>query len=211
MIGYRKRFWVLAAALAALAGYVDALGFLRLGGYFVSFMSGNSTRLAVGLAMDRAAAAVAGRLVAAFVAGVVAGALVAARAGHRRKPAVLVLVAAILAVAALLDRFGIWPAVALAAAMGAVNNAFMRNGEVAVGATYMTGTLVKLGQHLAHALSGGALWGWVPYLLLWSSLTGGAVIGALLDGPLGPGAIVLAVGAAVSLALYAAAIGAAEP
>lgn len=30
-------------------GYVDAVGFMMTGGFFVSFMSGNSTRLAVGL------------------------------------------------------------------------------------------------------------------------------------------------------------------
>lgn len=56
-----KKVWPLAIALAALAGYVDAIGFLRLGGFFVSFMSGNSTRLAVGIASRSADALIAVR------------------------------------------------------------------------------------------------------------------------------------------------------
>ena len=45
-----RRNLALACTLSALAGYVDAIGFLHLGGMFVSFMSGNSTRLGVSLA-----------------------------------------------------------------------------------------------------------------------------------------------------------------
>ena len=41
---------ILACALSALAGYVDAIGFLHLNGMYVAFMSGNSTRLGVSLA-----------------------------------------------------------------------------------------------------------------------------------------------------------------
>ncbi len=41
---------VLALALSALAGFFDGIGFLHLGGLFVSFMSGNSTRMSVSLA-----------------------------------------------------------------------------------------------------------------------------------------------------------------
>ena len=33
--------------LTGLAGYVDALGFVRLGGLYTSFMSGNTTQFAV--------------------------------------------------------------------------------------------------------------------------------------------------------------------
>lgn len=49
MRGLERHERTLAVLLSALAGYVDSLGFLQLGGLFVSFMSGNSTRLAVGI------------------------------------------------------------------------------------------------------------------------------------------------------------------
>jgi uncharacterized membrane protein YoaK (UPF0700 family) len=35
---------------------------------------------------------------------------------------------------------------------------FQRNGDVGVGLTYMTGTLVKTGQRIAAALTGGDRW-----------------------------------------------------
>jgi uncharacterized membrane protein YoaK (UPF0700 family) len=169
---------MLAIGLAAQAGFIDALGFLKLGGLFVSFMSGNSTRLGAGIASHRAVAWTAAGLIGAFVGGVVAGALVARRAGPWRKQAVLGLSTLLLLCAALLTLSG-EPGNGLtflmAAAMGAVNNMFQRDGEVSIGVTYMTGALVKLGQQLSVALTGGARWNWLPYLLLWLGLVAGAV------------------------------------
>ncbi|MDP9164215.1 MAG: DUF1275 family protein, partial [Pseudomonadota bacterium] len=92
MTSLDARSRLLAAALSALAGFVDAIGFLGTGGFFVSFMSGNSTRLAVGVARNAAFAATALALVAAFVTGVIIGSLVGRKAGARRPPAVLLLV-----------------------------------------------------------------------------------------------------------------------
>ena len=181
MIRQRKPLWVLAAGLAMLAGYVDAIGFLRLGGLFVSFMSGNSTQLGVAIAGNANGVAVAAGLLACFVLGVVLGARVALAAGRRRKPAVLALVTLLLALATLVGTMTAAPMAALfllALAMGAENNVFQRGGEVSVGVTYMTGTLVKLGQNLAVASAGGPRWRWLPYLLLWAGLVAGAVTGA---------------------------------
>ena len=67
---------------------------------------------------------------------------------------------------------------AVAAAMGAVNSTFTRGGEVTVGLTYMTGTLVKTGQHLALALTGGHPTAWLRFLLLWGSIALGALAGS---------------------------------
>ncbi len=170
----------LAVVLAGLAGYVDATGFLSAGGYFTSFMSGNTTRLGVNLARDPAVALVPAALIAGFVAGVTLGALAAERWPVRRKTAVMALVLALLVVAALAH--GRWLAIFLAAsvvAMGALNNVFRRNGEVAIGITYMTGALVRFGQGLAARLTGKSAEARPGAGSLWLGLATGAVCGAL--------------------------------
>jgi hypothetical protein len=50
---YDRRALRLAVGLSCLAGYVDASGFLGTGGLFVSFMSGNSTKLSIAAAEGR--------------------------------------------------------------------------------------------------------------------------------------------------------------
>ncbi len=181
MKDYRRREVALAAGLSAIAGYVDAIGFLQLGGFFVSFMSGNSTRLGVGLAMGHwTTARTALALIGLFVVGVVLGALVARRSGEDRRSAILTLEAALLTASAGLFAagFDVAGAAAMVLAMGAENAVFQRNGDVGVGLTYMTGALVKAGQRIAAALSGGDRWAWGPYVLLWAGLSLGGALGA---------------------------------
>lgn len=196
-----------AAALACLAGYVDALGFLSLGGFFVSFMSGNSTRLGIDVLLYPAAAALACGLIASFVVGVAAGYVCAARRPGREQAAVLILVALALGGAALLSAWAGWRIAAggtTAFAMGAVNAVYAGQRAVPVGLTYMTGTLVKLGQSLAIALQGGDASEWRSYLVHWLALVLGACAGALAFRNLGFSAIWLACAAAAGLACRAA-------
>lgn len=206
MIRHRKQDIALAVGSSALAGYVDAIGFLSLGGFFVSFMSGNSTRLAVGIAGVPAEALIAGRLIASFVAGVVLGSLLGRAAGVNHRPVVLMLVAGLLAAGASLDGFGApdFAVLLVAAAMGAENTTFERDGEVSIGLTYMTGTLVKLGQRLATALTGGPRFAWLPYALLWLGLVTGAIIGATAFPMIGLAGLWFA--AAIALGLAGAAL-----
>lgn len=181
MKDYRRRDIALAVGLSAIAGYVDAIGFLKLGGFFVSFMSGNSTRLGVGIATGEwAMARTALALIGLFVAGVVLGALVARKAGEERRSMILALEAGLLAVAATLISNGFDTAgvAAMVLAMGAENAVFQRNGDVGLGLTYMTGALVKAGQRIAAALTGGDRWAWAPYGLLWAGLALGGALGA---------------------------------
>lgn len=198
----------LAAGLATVAGFVDAVGFLTLGGFFVSFMSGNSTRLAAGLAEGTfVTVATAAVLIALFVVGVGIGSAVGHHAGTRRRPVVLGLVAVVLAVASLLASVGADGRLVMAfatVAMGATNAVFERGGEVSVGLTYMTGTLVKFGQRFtASLLRYGEPGAWRPYLVHWLALVLGAIAGALVfrfleDGALWFAAIAAAVAAVSS-------------
>jgi uncharacterized membrane protein YoaK (UPF0700 family) len=172
----------LACALSALAGYVDGIGFLHLGGLFVSFMSGNSTRMGVSLAEGNwwGAAAALG-LIVLFVVGAAAGSLIVLGRGANRQPWVLLAEAGLLALAALYYQIGL-PNVAIAAivlAMGMENAVFQIHGGAGLGLTYVTGALVKVGQLAAKALTGGARWAWAPNLLLWVALVTGSVCGAL--------------------------------
>ena len=207
---YEKRHRLLAFGLAALAGFVDALGFLKLGGLFVSFMSGNSTRMAVGVTADVPGSLFAAALIAGFVGGVMTGATVGRRVGRWRKQAVLGLVLLELTLAAgtaSLAEGMIFAPLFMASAMGAANTVFQRDGEVSVGVTYMTGTLVKFGQHLASALAGGPRFAWAPYLLLWLALVAGAIAGAAVFPLLDLEALWIAAVAAALLLVAATALG----
>jgi uncharacterized membrane protein YoaK (UPF0700 family) len=205
---YHHRAKFLAIALSTLAGYTDALGFLSLGGFFVSFMSGNSTRFAVGLAEGSSAAGIAGSLIGLFVLGVFIGSLLGDRAGERRRRVILSLIALLLFIAAGCHALGIdrGALAAMVLAMGVENTLFERNGEVSIGLTYMTGTLVKLGQALAKAVRGREVYSWVPYLLLWLGLVAGAFIGALIYPFAGLAGLWIAAAAAALLALAAPSI-----
>src|SRR5690625_7841351 len=70
----------------------------------------------------------------------------------------------------------------IASATGAINGTFTRRGEVTVGLTYMTGTLVKMGQSLASAFALRSivyLSRFIHYTLLWAAIAIGALLGRL--------------------------------
>ncbi len=205
MVGYSRKLHALAVALASLAGFVDALGFITLGGVFVSFMSGNSTRLSVGIAEGawQHAGLVAGVL-ALFVVGVILGGVVAEFTDHdrrTRKSSVLALVTGLLLIGSIGVLAGWIPlaVIAMTLAMGAENSVFRRNGEVSIALTYMTGALVKIGQRIAAAFFGGPRWNWLPYFALWAGLVGGAVLGALAHHVLGLHALWIATSVSAAL------------
>ena len=170
--GGQARGLILAGLLAGLAGMVDAIGFLRLGHLFVSYMSGNSTQFAVELGRGRVSEAGSILwLIALFVAGAAGGQMIAHFSGRRHLTCVLATVAALLTAAAML---GTAPE-PMVLAMGALNASMHRAGNVAVSLTYVTGTLVKFGQGLGDFLTGrGTGWAWAEQALPWVGLIAGA-------------------------------------
>jgi uncharacterized membrane protein YoaK (UPF0700 family) len=119
---------------------------------------------------------------------------------------VLLAEALLLAAAALGYAIGL-PNAAVAAmvlAMGLENAVFQIEGGAGLGLTYVTGALVKVGQLLATALTGGPRWGWAPNLLLWAALVAGAACGALAYHWINLAAIWFAAGAALALSAIVA-------
>lgn len=189
---------LLAVGLTANAGFVDGLFFIHLGGYFVSFMSGNSTRAAADLAQGHYQGWLAASLlILAFIVGVMLSSF-AVRYGPKRfhPPAESLLsqqvaphgsavwISCILMLlGGLATTFPVTVDASpfiIASATGAINGTFTRRGEVTVGLTYMTGTLVKMGQSIASAIalrSPVYLARFLRYLLLWSAIALGALVG----------------------------------
>ena len=203
-----RRNMLLACALSALAGYVDGIGFLHLGGLFVSFMSGNSTRMGVSLAAgDWRAAGTAFGLIVLFVIGAACGSLIVLGRNRYCQCWLLLIEGLLLVGAALAYVFG-FSTLAIAAivlAMGLENAMFQIDGGSGMGLTYVTGALVRLGQLMAKAVTGGARWAWLPNLLLWAALVAGCVLGAFAYGRISLTAIWFAAAAALGLSAMTAA------
>ena len=171
--GGQARGLILAGFLAALAGMVDAIGYLRLGHLFVSFMSGNSTQLGVAVGGGHLTeAGVIAELIALFVLGAAAGQVLIGFAGKWHLTWALVAVAVLLAIALATSPEP------MVLAMGALSASMQRAGKIDVSVTYVTGTLVKLGQGLGNFLTRRSTgWTWLVQASPWAGLIVGATIG----------------------------------
>ncbi|KKB09496.1 YoaK family protein [Devosia chinhatensis] len=188
------RHLTLGMILTGAAGFLDAIGFIELGGYFVSFMSGNTTQ--GGTALIEGAWPVAAMSLALvvlfFMGGLIANLLALA---HLRWGQTLVSLAVLAGVAATLSlTLAGLPAsqtmLVLAATAGAQNGVLAAHGNVRLGATFVTGTLYTAAQDLAFALRGKApRWRWLHHLMIWLGLLAGAILGALAYRDLGIAAL----------------------
>jgi len=176
-----------------IAGYVDAYGYITFK-TFLSFMSGNTTRLGSTTGHGHLAAAMPSLLaIVSFVIGSFTGTLLTYSDTHQARRRLFGVVAALLAVSIGLTLLG-WSGGAvsiatLSVAMGMMNAALSHVGALPVSLTFVTGTLSKMGTHLALAIKRAPLpdaqgsWDthrrWAFLLLgIWASF----LIGALLGG-----------------------------
>jgi uncharacterized membrane protein YoaK (UPF0700 family) len=163
----------------------DAIGFMATGD-FVSFMSGNTTRLAVAISNgDFGLTLRLLLLVATFIGGNTLGIVVSRMSGRRALP-LLLCIAGLLCAAAALPLDAQLPALMAAIiAMGMLNAAVEEVNGFPIGLTYVTGALSRFGRGLGRWMLGERRNGWRVQLIPWTGMFAGAVIGALLEQRLG--------------------------
>ena len=143
---------MIVGCLAALAGAVDAAGIARLQDLYVSFMSGNSTTLGVAIAQqDWPRVKLVGGIIGMFVAGAAVGQILALLTGRFQLPTVLCAAAAALTIPLFAPDLSV---PAMTVSMGMLNAAVQQVGPTPVSITYVTGSLVKVGQGLGGMLCG---------------------------------------------------------
>ncbi|WP_375454761.1 YoaK family protein [uncultured Methylobacterium sp.] len=182
-----NRPWQLGTGLVltGLAGYVDALGFVRLGGLYTSFMSGNTTQLSVFLGHgDFTHVLMPAALLLAFLVGAVLGSgLSVLVPSPWATPAVLgyeaLLILTALGMGLATPELGL-ASFFMAVAMGSQNAVLAQVKGFRAGTTFVTGALFSLGQKIAQALTRtGPPLGWVGDGAVWASLLVGALVGAV--------------------------------
>ncbi len=177
--------------LAALAGLLGATAFTHSAGYFVTFMTGNAQRAVLGVFRDDVWLSItATLLIVCFVAGVVIASVCRRHCwvAHPHGPTVLTTLSLVGATA--LDivlgekaegQLDLLPILFVVFGIGALNTSFVKDGEVSVPLSYVTGTLVKFGQGIERHIAGGQAADWLGYFLLYASVSLGAAAGGCIS------------------------------
>jgi uncharacterized membrane protein YoaK (UPF0700 family) len=197
----------MVAFLSILAGFIGAAAYTHSAGYFVTFMTGNTERAVLGwFDNDRLLATGAIALLFSFGLGVFVASMLRRRLWRSGHYGASVVTTVALAVAAVVDyaldrtggqEVGFIPISFVAFAVGALNTAFVKNGETSVPLSYATGTVVKLSQGIESHVSGGSARDWLGYGLQYGAFAVGALLGGLMSTVVG-GEMMLIVAAGVS-------------
>src|ERR1700730_7188283 len=161
----------LSWVLAGLAGVLGATAFTHSAGYFVTFMTGNAQRAVLGyFRNDVVLSVTAGLLLLCFTARVVIASVCRRHVwvAHPHGPTVLTTLS--LVIATVIDIVvGRWdqpqldfiPIMVVVFGVGALNTSFVKDGEGSIPLSYVTGTLVKMGQGIERHIAGGNLSDWL--------------------------------------------------
>lgn len=175
------KLW-LGLVFALVAGWLDAVGFIEVGQFYLSFMSGNTTQLGVAAAAFDGPSILRGAsVIASFFLGAFFGTLLADASGRLRLPVVLMMECALLgaAIGLTLMRPGFFALLPISVAMGMQNTLRQLVGRADVGKSFVTGSLFGAGQSLARALTGKAPAAeWLAFLAAWLAFVAGAAGGA---------------------------------
>ncbi|MVU82700.1 DUF1275 domain-containing protein [Nocardia sp. ET3-3] len=179
----------LSVVLSILAGFVGAAAYTHSEGYFVTFMTGNTERAVLGnFAGDHTLALGAASIIVCFLAGVFVASLCRRYWWTNHPHGATMLTTGALLGAAVVDFFleergiGLAPILFVAFGMGALNTSFVKNGEVSIPVSYITGTLVKFAQGVErHVAGGGSARDWLGYATQYLSFAAGALIGGLVS------------------------------
>ncbi|ORJ92532.1 hypothetical protein A6F55_24120 [Prescottella equi] len=182
--------------MAAHVGFVDAFGFVVLGGFFVASVDATTTQ--TGVAFSLSTPSVLGPLAAilgGFLAGVIAATLAGRHWPSRQVAGALAVTTTALAAGGLVGHFfdaRVALGFTLAVAMGAANTL-----------VDPAGLLVDLARDLSDRLhSSDRTRRWTRSLLLWTAVTLGAVVGAVVAHRCGTDTAWIAEGGALAVTLY---------
>jgi len=185
----------LSWVLAGLAGILGAAAFTHSDGYFVTFMTGNAQRAVLGyFRHDVVLAISAALLILCFVGGVVVASVCRRHfwVAHPHGPTVLTTFSLVAATAVDIV-MGRWnegkldfiPILLVVFGIGSLNTSYVKDGEVSIPISYVTGTLVKMGQGIERHIAGGSASDWLGYFLLFASFASGAAVGGAISLVLG--------------------------
>ncbi|HZU49183.1 MAG TPA: YoaK family protein [Mycobacterium sp.] len=180
----------LSWVLAWLAGVVGAVAFTHSAGYFVTTATGNTQRAVAGLFIDDPWLSISATLlVACFLSGVIVGSLGRRYIWRAHPHGPTLLTTLCLSIATIGDVMlqgwskgpvAFLPILIIAFGIGALNTTFVKNGEVSVALSYVTGTIVKLGQGIERHISGGSAADWLGHFLLFASFVAGGLTGGCI-------------------------------
>lgn len=205
-VGRAERALVLLAAmLAALAGLVDAIGFLAFGQVFLASPDAGTTVLGVTLGGGYTLMLFAGAMVLSFVGGVVLTTLLTFRSRQFRRTLVLALATFTLcaAFAALSQSTAYLPAVLLAMAIGGAHCTFERDDPALHEALSPSAQLGRFGEALARGRAGSCHQRLGLHASFWLAFLMGGISGAVAWTMLGGNACLLAAVMAAILTIRA--------